>query len=51
MNNEVIEAKAPYEKPTLHIIDLAADEVLGTACKSAAGGSACQAQGIYADGS
>jgi hypothetical protein len=26
--------KAPYEKPRLRVIELAAEEVLGTSCKS-----------------
>jgi hypothetical protein len=40
MQNEAVQAKKPYEKPTLHVIDLAADEVLGIGCKSSRGGKA-----------
>jgi len=38
MNDKVIQEKKPYEKPTLHVIDLVADEVLGTGCKTAGSG-------------
>ena len=35
--------KAPYEKPRLRVIELAAEEVLGTSCKSQAGPGQTQA--------
>lgn len=38
MDRETKPARKPYEKPTVHVIDLAADEVLGTGCKSTGGG-------------
>jgi hypothetical protein len=41
MNTKVREEKKPYEKPTLHVIDLAADEVLGVGCKTSSDGPNC----------
>jgi len=40
MRPETVAVKKQYEKPMLHVIDLAADEVLGVGCKATSGGSA-----------
>ncbi len=34
MSSEKSREKTEYEKPTMHIIDLAVDEVLGSGCKT-----------------
>jgi len=37
MRPETVAVKKQYEKPMLHVIDLAADEVLGVGCKATSG--------------
>lgn len=39
--------KKPYEKPSLRIIELAAEEVLGIGCKTASGNSATGASPCF----
>lgn len=49
MSAETNQRKKPYEKPMMHIIELAAGEVLGTGCK--VGGTTCTTTPTYDAGS